>query len=81
MESDLVTWFIFFAVLVPSIVFAIQFVKIMWIEILKIAASKSAKAFRYLTCGTIDVTEFKERHMDDEEEQVEVHELAEKKPK
>ena len=66
MESQLVTWVIFAAVLIPSIVFAISFSRKMWVEILKVAVNKSATAFRYLTCGTIDLTEFKMQYMDEE---------------
>lgn len=35
MESDLVTWMIFFAVLIPSIIFVVNFTQKMWIEVLK----------------------------------------------
>lgn len=64
MESSAVTWFIFLAVLIPSVTFAVNFSKIMWIEILKVVAGKSAKAFRYLTCGSWDLQQFKAIHMD-----------------
>ena len=37
----------------------------MWVEILKQVAGKSAKLFRYLTCGSIDITDFKRMHMDE----------------
>ena len=63
MESDIVTYVIFLSVIVPSIVFAINFIRKMWLEILKIVANKSAKAFRFITLGTSDLTEFKQRHM------------------
>ena len=64
MESQIVTWIIFLFVLVPSVLFAINFSKKMWVEILKQVAGKSSKLFRYLTCGSIDITEFKQKHMD-----------------
>ena len=67
MESQIVTWLIFAAVLVPAIVFAVNFSQKMWIEILKVVANKSTSAFRYLTCGTKDLTEFKMLYMVDEE--------------
>lgn len=56
MENQVVTWIVFCAVLFPSIAFAVDFGKKMWIEILKIVAKKNAKVFRYLTCGTKDLT-------------------------
>lgn len=65
MESQIVTWIIFLFVLVPSVLFAINFSKKMWVEILKQVAGKSAKLFRYLTCGSIDITDFKRMHMDE----------------
>ena len=37
----------------------------MWVEILKQVAGKSAKLFRYLTCGSIEITDFKRMHMDE----------------
>ena len=71
MENQLVTWLIFLGVLVPSIVFAINFSRKMWIEILKQVAAKSVKAFRYLTCGTKDITEFRMQYMVQEESESE----------
>ena len=62
MESQVVTWIIFCAVLIPSLIFALNFGKKMWIEILKVVSVKSAKAFRFLTCGSVDITEFKLEH-------------------
>ena len=56
MESQIVTWCIFFGVLIPTVVFAINFTKIMWIEILKVVINKSSRAFRFLTCGSMDLT-------------------------
>ena len=62
MESQVVTWIIFSAVLIPSLIFALNFSRKMWIEILKVVSAKSAKAFRFLTCGSVDITEFKLEH-------------------
>lgn len=67
MESNSVTWLVFCSVLIPSIVFAINFVKRMWIEILKIVAGKSSTAFRYFTCGSEDLAEFKKKYMHENE--------------
>lgn len=63
MESQVVTWIVFFAVLTPSIVFALSFAKKMWYEILKVIAGKSPTAFRFITCGTMDYQEFKKQHI------------------
>ena len=62
MESQVVTWIIFCAVLIPSLIFALNFGRKMWIEILKVVSVKSAKAFRFLTCGSIDITLFRLEH-------------------
>ena len=74
MESQVVTWIIFCAVLIPSLIFALNFGRKMWIEILKVVSVKSAKAFRFLTCGSVDITEFKLEHnyepSDDEDKDV-----------
>ena len=43
----------------------------MWIEVLKVVAGKSTKAFRFLTCGTKDITVFKMQYMDDGESEEE----------
>ena len=59
MESQVVSWIIFSAVLIPSILFGINFSGKIWIEILKVVAGKSSKLFRYLTCGTKDLNEFR----------------------
>lgn len=67
MESEPVSWMIFICVLTPSIAFAISFGKIMWIEVLKVVAKKSARLFRYLTCGSRNITEFKLQYFDDDE--------------
>ena len=67
MESEPVSWMIFVCVLSPSIAFAISFIKIMWIEVLKVVAKKSARLFRYLTCGSRNITEFKLQYFDDDE--------------
>jgi len=56
MQSEVVTWLIFICVLSPSIAFGINFGQIMWIEILKVVAGKSARVFRFLTCGSRDLT-------------------------
>ena len=64
MESELVGWVIFCGVLSPSIMFAIRFSRMMWIEILKVVARKSARAFRFLTFGTKEITVFKKMYMD-----------------
>lgn len=66
MESQIITWLIFAAVLIPSIVFAVNFSRKMWVEILKVAANKSATAFRYMTCGSVVLTEFKLRYMEED---------------
>lgn len=68
MQNQIVTWLIFCGVLIPSIVFAINFIRKMWIEILKQVSAKSVKAFRFLTCGTKDITEFRLQHMVQESE-------------
>ena len=68
MESQPVTWLIFAAVLVPSIAFGISFGRKMWVEILKVVAGKSAKAFRFITLGMKDLTEFRLQHMDEASE-------------
>lgn len=82
MESQPVTWVIFFAVLAPSISFAVNFARKMWVEILKVIANKSAKLFRYATCGMKDLTEFRMQYMEeDTEEGDEDHELKEPAPK
>ena len=65
MSNEIVSWIIFFGVLTPSILFAIKFSRMMWIEVLKVVARKSAKAFRFLTCGSKDITEFKQQYMDE----------------
>ena len=65
MESEPVSWIIFVCVLAPSVTFAVNFSRIMWIEVLKVVAGKSATAFRYLTCGTKEITAFKLQYMDE----------------
>ena len=65
MESEPVSWMIFVCVLTPSIAFAISFGKIMWIEVLKVVAKKSARLFRYMTCGSRNITEFKLQYLDE----------------
>ena len=62
MESEPVTWFIFLAVLIPSVAFTISFGRKMWVEILKVVANKSARVFRFITLGTKDLTAFKLKH-------------------
>ena len=64
MQLNIVKWTIFIMVLAPSSVFAIYFIVKMRIEILKVAASKSPKAFRFVTCGFMDINEFRQAHMD-----------------
>ena len=71
MQSDIVSWMIFIMVLSPSIMFAVNFSGKMWIEVLKVVAGKSTKAFRFLTCGTKDITVFKMQYMDDGESEEE----------
>jgi hypothetical protein len=51
------------AVLSPSVIFTVYFAKQMGIEILKVAAGKSTTAFRFITCGSWDITEFKKTYM------------------
>ena len=77
------TYIVFFAVLIPSIIFALNFSKIMWIEILKVIVVKSPRAFRFLTCGTKDVTAFKTLHLnfDDDEKDHEDFEVKKSPPK
>mmetsp|Transcript_25284 Transcript_25284/g.33840 ORF Transcript_25284/g.33840 Transcript_25284/m.33840 type:complete len:98 (-) Transcript_25284:162-455(-) len=65
MQSDVVSWIIFAMVLFPSLAFAVNFSRKMWIEVLKVVAAKSAKAFRYLTCGSKEITVFKQMYMDE----------------
>ena len=62
-ESDFVKWVVFFAVIIPSLVFIVNFIIKIRIEILKVAAAKSTKLFRYLTCGSVNVAEFKLKYM------------------
>lgn len=69
MQSDLVSWVIFAGVLLPSIAFALNFSRKMWIEILKIFARNSTKAFRFVTCGAKDLAQFKQEYMADESEE------------
>ena len=63
MDNDATKYIFFFAVLIPSLIFALKLIKILWIEILKVVASKSPRAFQYITCGTKDITAFKALHM------------------
>ena len=56
---------IFICVLAPSIAFIINFSQIMWIEVLKVVAGKSSRVFRFVTCGTRDITAFKMQYMDE----------------
>lgn len=76
------TWFIFMAVLVPSLIFAVNFGRKIYVEILKVFAGKSARVFRFLTCGTIDLTEFRLQHLeeDSDDDNEDDHELAEAGP-
>ena len=69
MKLTAMTYIIFFAVLIPSALFAVSFSKIMWIEILKVVAIKSPRIFRFMTCGTKDVTTFKALHMNCEDDE------------
>ena len=39
----------------------------MWVEILKQVAGKNSKAFRFITCGRIDLREFKQKYMFDDD--------------
>ena len=63
MQLNFVKWTIFTLVLAPSLVFIIYFAYKMRIEILKIALNKSPKTFRFVTCGFVDINEFREEHM------------------
>ena len=83
MESQPVTWLIFFAVLIPSISFTISFGRKMWVEILKVVANKSARVFRFITLGMKDLTAFKLEHMDEDsdDEEKDDYELKEAGPK
>lgn len=77
------TWLIFSAVLIPSVVFSINFGRKMWVEILKVVANKSARVFRFITLGMKDLTAFRMQYMDegsDDEEKAD-HELQEEGPK
>ena len=59
------SYIIFAAVLVPSLIFAVNFVKKIWHEILKVVAVKSARVFRFLTCSAVDVLVFRRMYIDD----------------
>jgi len=63
MQKNFVKWTIFFLVLAPSVIFTMYFAKQMGIEILKVAAGKSTTGFRFITCGSWDITEFKKTYM------------------
>ena len=63
MTSKTVTWVMFFCVIIPTVIFAFNFFRIMWTEVLKLAARKSAKIFRLLTCGTKDLIAFRALHL------------------
>ena len=54
---------IFLLVLIPSVIFTINFLLKMRIEILKIAINKSPKAFRFVTCGVTDMNEFRMKYL------------------
>ena len=64
MESDVIQYITFFAVLILSIIFSMNFFKKIWVEILKVAAANNARLFRYMTCGRKDMTEFRADYMD-----------------
>ena len=64
MQLNFVKWTIFIMVLAPSSVFSIYFLVKMRIELLKVAAAKSPKAFRFVTCGFMDINEFRSAHME-----------------
>ena len=76
MESQPITWFIFAAVLIPSLIFAVNFGRQMWSEILKVVVIKSPKIFRFITCGSKDVTQFRLENLDQSESEDEGVELA-----
>lgn len=85
MQSEVVSWMIFTLVLAPSIAFIVNFSQIMWIEILKVVAGKSARVFRFVTCGSRDITTFKMQYMDevsdddDSADEIEEPDAADKK--
>ena len=41
----------------------------MWLEILKNVAAKSSKAFRFLTCGTVDLINFRLINMEEDSDE------------
>ena len=67
MQLNFVKWTIFTAVLAPSLLFIIYFLYKMRIEMLKIALNKSPKAFRFVTCGFVDINVFRENYMNEDE--------------
>ena len=81
MQSGFVKWAIFLMVLAPSTVFAFYFIVKMRLEILKVAASRSPKAFRFVTCGFMDINDFRQAHMDvDSDEEDSSSEQDDQKP-
>ena len=75
MQNEIVSYLIFAAVLFPSLIFAANFFKKIWHEILKVVAVKSSRVFRFLTCSAVDIVEFKRMFIneisDDEENEYE----------
>ena len=63
-KNNLFIWFIFFAVFSPTLVFAVNFVLKMRIEILKVLAQKSTFMFRLITFNSIELRDFKKQYMD-----------------
>lgn len=55
---------IFLIVFVPTVVFTVNFLLKMRIEILKVAVNKSPKAFRFVTCGFSDINAFRSKYLD-----------------
>ena len=75
MDNELVSWLIFLGVLIPSVIFSINWVRKMWIEILKVVIVKSTLVFRFLTCGSWNAADFKAKHMNFDESEEEDQEI------
>jgi len=78
MKTEFIKIFFTILVMLPNLAYFLFWIKIMWIEILKIALSRSKALFKFISCSMVDAEDFNKTHMKDgvDEDELDIDEKS-----
>jgi len=78
MKTEFIKIFFIILIMLPNLAYFLFWIKIMWIEILKIAFGRSKALFKLISCSMVDAEDFNKTHMKDgvDEDELDIDEKS-----